>query len=171
MILAATLRDASWITANLRPLDRQETYCQLPEGVGNVQLAAFLVERGALIAYDREEPVLLFGTAPMTTCALSVWALGTERTPRVIPEVSRHFIADHIPQRLDQGFLTMEARSIATHGEAHRWMEGMGGERHGDAYLYGKGGEFFVTYRWTVSSYRAISRSRWADAVPLGVQN
>ena len=44
--------------------------------------------------------------------------------------------------------------------------ETMGGERHGPAYPWGRNGEYFITYRWTVSSYRAISGSRWADAVP-----
>lgn len=166
-IRPANLRDASWITANLRRLDREETYCQLPEGTNNSVLAYWLVQQGGLIAYRGDDPVLIFGTSPLTACAMSVWAVGTERTSRVLPAVSRYLIETHIPKRLDEGFTNMEARSLATHGAAHRWMEDMGGVRHGDAYLWGRNGEHFVTYRWTVASYRAISASRWSDAVPL----
>lgn len=165
-IKPANVRDASWITANLRQLDREETYCQLPEGFGNVHLAHWLVQQGGLIAYAGDDPVMLFGTSPLTTCALSVWALSTDRAARVIAAVSRFFIETLIPEKLDHGVNNMEARSLVTHGAAHRWMESMGGVKHGDAYLWGRNGEFFVTYRWTVSSYRAISGSRWSASVP-----
>ena len=97
---------------------------------------------------------------------MPIWALGTDKAERTIPAVSRFLIEHAIPWRLDEGFTCMEARSLETHLDAHRWMEGMGGKREGEPYLYGKGGERFVTYRWTVSSYRAISQSRWQTSVP-----
>ena len=166
-IKPANLRDASWLMANLRQLDREETFCQLPDGTPTDKLAEWFITPGdAFIAYYRDEPALLFGTTPISVCAMSIWALGTDRAERTIPAVSRFLIEHAIPWRLDQGFTCMEARSLETHHDAHRWMEGMGGERNGEPYLYGKGGERFVTYRWTVSSYRAISRSRWSGAVP-----
>lgn len=166
-IQPANLRDASWIMANLRQLDREECFCQLPDGISTAKVAEWFITTGdAFVAYYRDEPALLFGTTRIHVCAMSIWALGTERTPRVIPAVSRFLIAHAIPWRLDEGFTCMEARSLETHVEAHRWMEGMGGVREGEPYLYGKGGERFVTYRWTVAGYRAISRSRWKASVP-----
>jgi hypothetical protein len=168
LIELANLRDASWITANMRRLDREETYCQLPSGTSNVDIALALVAAEGMIAYRGSDPILLFGTSPITNYCYSVWAIGTDATPRVIPEVSRFLIHTHIPYLLKRGVRSMEARSLVTHGAAHRWMESMGGERHGPAYEFGRDGEHFVTYRWTVASYRSISGSRWADAVPKG---
>jgi hypothetical protein len=163
----ANLRDASWITHNLRSEDREEVYCQLPDGLHHAVFATWLLGNGeAFIAYSNGNPVLLFGTSPITVCALSVWAMGVPGMERSIPEVSRFLISEHIPYRIKAGFNNMEARSHVDHVAAHRWIESMGGERHGPAYVFGRGGEHFITYRWTVSSYRAISGSRWAEAVP-----
>lgn len=166
-IRPANLRDASWLMANLRQLDREETFCQLPDDIPTGKLAEWLITGGeAFIAYHRNEPALLFGTTRIHVCAMSIWALGTDKAERTIPAVSRFLIEHAIPWRLDEGFTCMEARSLETHHDAHRWMESMGGKREGEPYLYGKGGERFVTYRWTVSSYRAISQSRWQTSVP-----
>lgn len=166
-IQPANLRDASWIMANLRAADREETFCQLPDGLPTAKLAEWFITGGdAFIAYHRDRPALLFGTTRIHVCAMSVWALGTDTANRTIPVVSRFLIEHAIPWRLDEGFTCMEARSLETHHDAHRWMESMGGVREGEPYLYGKGGERFVTYRWTVAGYRAIRRSRWSDAVP-----
>lgn len=166
-ITPANLRDASWILANLRRADREETFCQLADGIPTAKLAEwFLVGSEAFVAYLHDRPVLVFGTTPIHVCAMSVWALGTDSTPRVIPAVSRFLIEHAIPWRIEQGYTCMEARSLDSHREAHRWMESMGGVRDGAPYLYGKGGEHFVTYRWTVAGYRGISRSRWSNAVP-----
>ena len=166
-IRPANLRDASWLMANLRQLDREETFCQLPDGISTDKLAEWFITTGdAFIAYHRDEPALLFGTTRVHVCAMSIWALGTAKAERTIPAVSRFLIEHAIPWRIEQGFTCMEARSLSTHLDAHRWMEGMGGKREGEPYLYGKGGEHFVTYRWTVSSYRAISQSRWQTSVP-----
>lgn len=166
-ILDASVRDATWIAANMRAIDRAEIMCQVPDELQmHTLVLAMLSPGGGYIAYEDERPVMVFGTTPFTVNAMVAWGFGTDHTPRVIPTVSRFLIKRHIPARIEQGFTIMEARSIATHGEAHRWFETLGGEKHGEAYEFGKGGEYFVSYRWTVSGYRAISRSRWAEAVP-----
>jgi hypothetical protein len=162
-ISSANIRDASWITANLGPVDYHEAFCQLPAGTHHAVLAEWLIRSGqAFIAYKGETPVALFGTSPINVCCMNVWALGTKSLPRVIPAVSRFLVDRHIPERLEQGFTSMEARALATHGVAHRWIEGLGGVRHGPAFLYGSGGEFFVLFRWTVASYRTIREGRWS---------
>lgn len=162
-IRPANLRDASWITANLRPGDRAEVYCQIPGSTTNAELAAWLLSTStAFIAYVHDRPVMLFGTAPMTVCCFSVWAIGTPRMTRAIRAVSAFLLDEHIPTLLDNGFNNAEARSLATHRTAHRWLEALGGRRHGPPYLFGRGGEEFVTYRWTVADYRSIDRSKWS---------
>ena len=163
-IKKAVLRDDTWITAYLRPLDHEECFCQLPGGTTTAMLAHAFVHTGnSYIAYRGDEPVMLFGTSPINAACFSVWAVGTKRTPRVIPAVSRFYLDYEIPARLAEGFRTAEARSLLSHEAAHRWMVSLGAEQIGDPFPYGKADEHFVLYRWTVAGYRAIrEKSRWS---------
>jgi hypothetical protein len=163
-IKKAVLRDASWITAYMREIDKQECFCQLPDDTPTSVLAAQFVHVGnCYIAYERDQPTMLFGTSPINAACFSVWGVGTERTPRVVPAVSQFMLDYEVPRRIGEGFRTAEARSIATHGQAHRWIESLGGVKHGPAFPYGKADEHFVLYRWTVAGYRAIAeKSRWS---------
>lgn len=163
-IQAANLRDASWITAHMRPIDREECYCQLPDDLPTVVLAEWLLRNSrAFVAHYHGQPAMLFGTAPMTVNCFSVWGIGTAQAERTIPGVSRFMLDHEIERRIDEGFNCAEARSIVAHGKAHRWIESLGGVKAGPAFLYGKGGEHFVLYRWTVAEYRSIrEKSRWS---------
>lgn len=162
-IRPAVLRDASWITANLRPLDHHEAFCQLPPDTPTATLAYWLVMSGdAFIAYENDEPVTLFGTTPMTAACFSVWAIGTARMRRTIPAVTRYLMTEHIEKRIADGARTMEARSLANHTEAHAWMRSTGAEQLGEPFEYGRDGEMFVLFRWTVAGYRAMREQRWS---------
>lgn len=163
-IKPAVLRDASFITANLREIDRLEAFCQLPDDAGTIQLAAWLLYSGdAFVAYLDDEPVFMFGTSPMSSTCYNVWGLGTDRTTRVIPAVTRYLMTTHIEKRIAQGARTMEARSLASHTEAHGWMRGVGATQLGEPFEYGKGGEHFVLFRFTVAGYRAMRDKRWME--------
>ncbi len=163
-IKPAVFRDASYVTANLRPADHHEAFCQLADGVTTVELAWWLLHAGAaFVAYDNEQPVALFGTAPMTPFCYSLFAVGTPAMRRAVPAISRFLMREHVEQRIAAGALTMEARSLATHTEAHRWMLSLGAEQQGEPFPYGKAGELFVMFRWTVAGYRAIREKRWSE--------
>lgn len=149
-IRPAVLRDASWITANLRPMDQLEVYCQLEPEPSNVALAWWLISSEAYIAYCRNRPAMLFGTSKLNDVCLSVWALGTKDTWRVAKRVGEWMRDDYLPRKALEGFTSMEARSIVDHEQAHSWIEATGGRQHGEPFVYGKGGERFVLYRWTV---------------------
>ena len=162
-IRPAVLRDASYITANLRPQDHEEAFCQLPDGTHHMTLARWLIMSGeGFIAYLDDEPVTLFGTAPMTASCYSVWALGTDDMRRTVPAVTRMLMSEIIERRIAQGLRTAEARSLATHHEAHKWMRDLGAEQLGEPFPYGKADELFVMFRWTVAGYRAIREKRWS---------
>jgi hypothetical protein len=163
-IKPAVFRDASFITANLRAIDKVEAFCQLPDHATTIEMAWWLIHSGdAFIAYKGEQPVFLFGTSPMTVSCYSVWGLGTEETTRVIPAVTRYLMTTHIEKRIAEGARTMEARSLATHTEAHGWMRGVGATQLGEPFEWGKGGELFVLFRFTVAGYRAMRDKRWME--------
>ncbi len=162
-IKPAVLRDASWITANLRESDRHEAFCQLTDDVNTVILANWLLySSDAFIAYLNNEPVFLFGTSPITACCYSVWGLGTKDTRKVAPAATRYFMQVHMEKRIREGCRTMEARSLATHTQAHNMMRAVGAVQLGEPFEYGKDGELFVLFRFTVAGYRAMRERRWS---------
>lgn len=164
-IKPAVFRDASYITANLRAVDKVEAFCQLPDAATTIELAWWLIHSGdAFIAYRKNEPVFLFGTSPQTASCYNVWGLGTDDTRKVIPEVTRYLMTTHIEKRIAEGARTMEARSLVSHTEAHGWMRMVGAEQHGEPFEYGKHGEQFVLYRFTVAGYRAMRDKRWSKS-------
>ncbi len=160
----ANLRDASYVTANLRPYDREEVFCQLPDGVDNATLAAALMAGESFVAYHGDQPVGFFGTNLINICTASVWALGTPSLYRAIPAISRFLFDEHVPRLIDRGVLSLEARAMHGHRSAERWIKSLGGTPQGDPFVYGKGGELFTLFRWTVAAYRIIREGRWSKS-------
>lgn len=154
-IRPAVLRDASWVMANLRPLDHQEAFCQLEPGFKTAELAAYCVRyNDTHVAYLDDEPVMILGTVPINVTCLSVWALGTKHTWRVAKTVSDWFRDVHLPARVAEGYYSMEARSLLEHRQAHSWIEHTGGTKHGPPFVFGRDGELFQLFRWTAHSLR-----------------
>ena len=154
----ANLRDASFVTANMRPADAREIFCQLPDDYRTDTLAMWSMQAGdAYVAYLKGQPVGFFGTAPMTVCCFSVWAMGTRRFERAAPAVGRFILDKLVPARIEQGFTNAEARSMVGNDKAWRWIKNLGGLPASAPFLYGKGGERFILFRWTVAGYRSMS--------------
>jgi len=154
LIRPATLRDISYVTANLAPADKREVMCQVPDGSKTYELAHALLYSGdAFCAFVGDLPVAAFGTSPITVACYSVWMLGTKHARRVVPAITRELTGGHALDLLDRGVQSLEARSIVGHDEAHRWMIRCGAVRVDPAYPFGKNGELFYTFRWTRDSF------------------
>lgn len=160
----ATLAHASYITANMRPSDHHEVHCQLPDGVHNAVLAGALMTGQSFIAYHNDQPIAFFGTNLINVCTASVWALGTPSMQRAVPSISRFLFDEHVPQLIEQGVTSLEARCMVGHAAAERWIKGLGGTPLGEPFVYGKGGELFTLFRWTVAAYRIIREGRWSKS-------
>lgn len=160
----ANLRDVSYIVANLRPLDELEVRCQLPEKTTGLEIAYFLTHGDdAWVAYDKGYPVMAFGVAPLNVAAVSVWALGTQRAWRAVPAMTRYFIGEVVPELMERGYHTMEARSIVEHESAHRWMRSTGAVVQGEPFVYGRNREKFLLFRWSRDAL-AEARERYEVA-------
>lgn len=149
-IVPACLRDATYVVANMRERDRQEISCQLTPETRDLDLAyGLLMGCDGYIAKLDDRPVFFFGTSPMNVACLSVWGMGTRHTRRVIGEVTRFLVQRVIPDRMAEGYVTMEARSHVDHAQAHRWMRSTGAVVVGDPFVYGRDREKFLLFRWT----------------------
>lgn len=165
-IRPSCLRDASYVFANLRPLDCHEAFCQIDHRVKTHEVAWWSIQIGeSWVAYLKGRPVMVFGYMPMNVAAVSIWAMGTKHATRVVPAVTRHVVLDVIPSLIERGYHSMEARSIIEHEQAHRWMESTGAVRSGEPFPYGRDGELFQLFRWTRPSYERIRR-RYTDTTP-----
>lgn len=161
LVHPATLRDATYVMSNLNPDDRAEVECQVAHGTKLHEMAYSLLMWGDNFAVrEGNQPIAFFGTAPLSAGCLTVWALGTKRIARAVPAINRFMLHEHLPERVEQGYRSMEARSIETHHAAHRWLEKLGGVRHGGPFEFGRDREKFVLYRWTADQLPALRSDR-----------
>lgn len=147
----ATVRDVSFILANLRSGDHDEIVCQLPEGAKPVDFTAQCVCFGqSWVAKWGGVPAMTFGVSSMTAAGnvLSGWAFGTRRAPGCIREVVRFCRDVLMPMWISDGVTRIEARSLGAHSVAHRWMQAIGAVHEGSVPDWGRSGETFELYVW-----------------------
>ncbi len=160
-VVDATLRDMSYVLYHLNPRDEEETACQIDPGMRRDHLAYMLLMSGDNFAVRiDDQPVAVFGTAPLNRATLSVWALGTDRMRKVLPAISRFMVDRHLPEMARQGYRYMEARSHVNHVAAHRWLRWLGGKVLGEPHPFGRDGELFLLFRWTADDLGIISQRR-----------
>lgn len=162
-IRKATLRDVSFIVANLRCCDRQEIDCQIAPGTRPSEIAAFCLQGAQSWTVFRDGlPVGAFGFAPISDGVLNGWAFGRPGFGRSFPAVTRFVFCEVLPGWLDQGVRRIEVRSIESHRTAHRWLEAAGATRICDLDDWGRGGELFYLYAWTARTLPETVRRRWS---------
>lgn len=159
-IRPATLRDASYVMANLRPADWEELACQIAPATKRHEIAyALLMSGDCFVAFWKGQPCAVFGSSIINAACLSIWAVGTPDISRVARSIGKFMTRVHVPDRLAQGFGSGEARSMATHHDAHRWLVSLGAHQHGGPFEFGTGREKFLLFRWTKADFEGITRA------------
>jgi hypothetical protein len=157
-IVPPTLRDISFIAANVRPDDWREIACQIPDGTTPLDVALWSVSAGqAWVAKLDDQPVALFGASPQTAAGnvLALWAWGTKRMRRVAPAITRFVRDGRAAEWVEAGKTRVEARSIAGHVEAHRWLVSIGFLAE-PLPQWGKDGEDFILFSMTLDRWRHV---------------
>ena len=153
-------RDVSYILAHCRALDREEIWCQFQPGVSNDYVTAWVMQSAeGFIARFRGLPVAAFGLSRTTFQCAHAWAFGSDRMRYAVPAISRFFITALGAAAVKSGIKSVEARSLASHHEAHVWMFKLGARCIARLPDYGTGGQDFLLFRWTVEDFQRISRS------------
>lgn len=151
-IAPATLRDMTFIAANMRQSDREEIYCQLPENSTSVELAAACFsssEKWRFVVHRHGQPVAAFGFSWINVCALQAWAWGTVELRYVAPAIGKHCLSLRA-EAIDAGIRRIEARSLKQHVTAGRWLEGLGFAFACALKQHGRDGEEFILWEWTI---------------------
>lgn len=156
-IVPGTLRDLSFIATNLRPQDQREIYCQLPEGITPAEIAVLSMMGRTWVAVLDGQPIAAFGIVPIAASVLSLWCWGTPRMTRAVPAITRYVRDELAPEWARLGVTRVEARSIAGHDAAHRWLRGQGFSSV-PCPSYGRGCEDFLLFAITRRDWDVLQR-------------
>ena len=147
-LVAATLRDLSYVAANLRPDDREEVACQLEDWSPGL-LACISLQDHAYIVEINGNPEAAVGASEVRKGLWTAWSWGTRRMWRAVPTITGFVRNVMIPDIIAKGGHRAEARALARNFSAHRWLEKMGATRRCELPGYGMGGEDFILFDWT----------------------
>lgn len=170
-IVPATLRDVTFIGANLRPADAREILCQVPEGTRGSEFAASafqtLAEGWSWIAELDGQPVCAFGFQPFTVPVWIGWAFGTRRMIRAVPAMTAHCLAQEA-RMIEAGVRRVEVRTITDHDLSKRWLAHLGCRKCCDLPDHGRKGEAFELWAWQLTDGRPSQRKdyRGREHVP-----
>ena len=151
LIERATLRDITYIGAHLRQPDRDEIFCQLPEGtIGSVMAASVLATVDpdwTWVATIKDQPVCAFGFQAYSVPVWIGWAWGTDAMIRAIPAVTRHCLEQE-QRLLDLGVRRVEVRTMKGHDVSQAWLGRLGCKYQCDLPDHGRDGETFELWAW-----------------------
>lgn len=141
-------RDEVYATRWTRsPIDLAEDICRIP-GPKWVAHAAGV------------GPVAAYGAMPMWPGVWSLYLFATDHFTQVAWDVTRHIRRVMMPSLAIAGAHRAEARSSASHTEAHAWLERLGAEREATLKGYGRNGEDFILFVWAVESVNVHPQRR-----------
>lgn len=149
-IAPLTLRDASWIAYRLSPADYAEIGASMMGGydpVATARACAQVSPDTSFVARWRDTPVAMFGAAAQGSTTVTAWMMGTRKSWRAVPQITRFIrgpLADHLKQ---QGFVWAEARSQVGHDVAHRWLTRLHAYVVAELPGYGSDGSDFYLFR------------------------
>lgn len=149
-ITASDANPVREICYNLRDGDRHEAFAQMRHDSAHVLAHNIIHDWGPLsyIVYRYEKPVAVLGAMEMWPGVWSAWLLATDDFSKVGKTVTAFIHRDMSPLLRALGCHRLEARSLATHTEAHRWLESLGAKREALLKNYGKNKEDFIIFHW-----------------------
>ncbi|MER8408706.1 hypothetical protein [Mesorhizobium sp. M0185] len=168
-IIPATLRDLSYIAANLRLEDRAEIDCQFDHW-SPALLALTALQGFAYVAELDGNPEAGFGAAEQRSGLWIAWSWGTRRMRRCVPGITEFFHAVLGPEVAARGAWRVEARALAANQLGLRWLARLGATQRCRLPGYGRNGEDFLLYDWIRSSHFgenhvSFSKAAGAEAV------
>lgn len=153
-IIPGNLRDLTYIAANMRAHDWREISAQLPAEITPTQAAAISYTAGrSWVCLWNGQPVAAFGISPIAAAVLSIWAWGTNDMLRAVPALTRYVENELVPDWDRLGLMRVEARSIADHKAAHRWLRAMGWTET-PCPEFGRDGEDFILFAQTRKGWK-----------------
>lgn len=143
-----TREPALHVLNNLRDVDREEIYAlRFDEDPGRVADELMLMDAFAWVMWHGDRPAIVLGAHEMWPGVWTVFCFGTDDFDALALPLTRFVKETMIPILFDDlGAHRLEADSLATHENAHRWMGLCGARKEAVKQKRGKGGEDFFTF-------------------------
>jgi len=132
----------------LRAWDLAEVEGETP-GLAPETRALHLLAGLSHVALADGIPVAVVGATSMRERLWCAWMLTTDRWPEVALTVTKHVRRQMIPFLTGRGVNRVEARAIAGHIKAHRWLKLLGAVDEGPLDDYGHHRETYHLFSWT----------------------
>lgn len=153
-LLAADPEAVMHVASNMREADREEIYATRWTD-SPIDLAEDIVRIPGpkWVAWAKGiGPAAVYGAMPMWPGVWSLYCFGTPHFKHVARDTTRHIMRVMLPSLAIAGAHRAEARSSASHSEAHVWLERLGAHREATLKGYGRNGEDFILFAWAVES-------------------
>jgi hypothetical protein len=139
------------VARNLREADRTEVLATFPtDDVEACVRACARASANPFTVFGNDIPVVVGGfVQPWPGVAFS-WMVATDAIDQVGVELHRAAVSAH-RELAEVGVRRFSCYSLASHAEAHRWLERLGYRREAAFEKYGKHGETFVAFGRIIS--------------------
>ena len=154
--------DCLYVCQNMRADDRREAIASRGPNMVSAEDIALDCETSkdyAMLAYDGNEPVAVFGVFPIHSHAFLAYMFATDRFHKVSLPLTRWGKRYGLKALRALGARRVEALSLADRSTAHKWIEFFGAKKESDVPRLGVGGEDFVRFVYLWSEDDGLSES------------
>jgi hypothetical protein len=115
--------------------------------------------RGIVARYEGE-PVAFLGCVFRHPGLCEAFAGGTEKFPMVAMTLTRYALRVMKPELIAAGVRRIQCQSLATHVDAHRWLERLGFRREAVLRCYGRGSKDYYMFAAIASDFARNQEER-----------
>lgn len=137
-----------WVTMNMRVMDRVEIMACMPREFSLEDVIHHHAHSGSFWVAGLERPVVAIGRTNLHPGVCAVWMYATDEFDKIALSFTKWVMRDFTEGILRENIHRAEARSLAEHHEAHRWMEFTGAVREAPLRRFGRDEEDFYLYAW-----------------------
>lgn len=137
-----------YVMSNLRPIDREEIFAvRGHDSVDRVTMELMSRPEMTWVAWHDGKPAVVFGGVEICPGVWTMHCFGTPDWPKLAVPLTRFAKRKVLPLLFnDFNAHRLEADSIASHTEAHRWIELCGARKEGVKAKRGRARQNYYTY-------------------------
>lgn len=146
-LVKPSLSDIIYVCRQIRESDRRELMATCWEDdLDELAVRVFKSWGNFIWVAGTDEPIAILGMSPMWPGVWGAFMFATDKIHQIGLPLTRAARTVIIPAVLDTDCHRIEARSVAGHHEAHRWLGALGFHEEAVLRRYGKGGEDFKVF-------------------------
>lgn len=153
---AATADDIRFVALNMRDRDLSEFSAVYPfetrEELAEVLAYRYGQRDDVIVAYGEMGAIAVGGALELRPNVLSLFFLATDQFDDIVLPLTKFVKRRLLAPMVDAGAHRIEAVSLHSYNDMHRWLEVLGLTREAEHPAYGKRREKFVTYAWTADA-------------------